>query len=240
MIRQHWRSAFVTFMLSLSVSSTQSPSAETGDIARAKAMVETYRQSLDHLTDAADDLTPLRRLRAKSPILASLSDLNIENDVLAHYRPRNANGEILADDAAAGQVEDFMHLMNDVALSAASLGRCIAAIDTPEAQDKGFMGLPVGHAMLAARFLPAAVVESALRAADLIDKHTTISEREVDDLETALLTAVSFSRIEHEGSIRCDEIVSSYTNIALRDDADPGFIIRLDAAAAHTEIDLLP
>ncbi|RXG89571.1 hypothetical protein [Bradyrhizobium zhanjiangense] len=200
--------------------------AQSKHVERALAMVDAYGVSLARLTGQTDELIPLRRLRAAAPTLA---DLNV-NKILAQYHPEGAT-----EDTDARKTEQFLQLLADVAGGADSLQRCIDAIDTPEAQSRGFQFLPIGHAMLASRFVPAAVVAGGLRAIDLINR-PTLSSKEVSELESNLRSLVRFRQIERQSRFPCDEVVSTYTDIRLRDDADPGFIIRLDPTSAHAQI----
>ncbi|WP_139812061.1 hypothetical protein [Ensifer aridi] len=215
--------------------------SEGGDqLAQALAVAKTYRQSLDALDGQADELTPLRRLRAAAPILATLVETEVQNAVLAHYRRRANDGAELDDNAAANEEERFLYLMNDVAASAASLERCVAAIDTQEAKDQGFTGLPLGHVLLASRFLPAPLVEGALKAADLINRRATLTEKDADELRSALTAAAGFHNIEQSSSMSCERVVTTYTFIKLRQSGDSGPIIQLDEKTAHTHIGVLP
>jgi hypothetical protein len=224
-------------VLAMLAAPAHSQPAQSEHLKRAQALVEAYRLSLKRL--AVDELISLRRLRAAASTLANLSNLNTSNRLLAQYEPKGKDGNPLSGNAGMNAVERILNLMADVARSAGSIERCIAAIDTPEAQAGGFVFLPIGHAMLANRFLPAPVVEGGLRAVDLISQ-PTLSPRDFDDLISALIIVVSFREVEQRATSECDKIVSTYTDIRLRDDADPQFIIRLDAKTAHTPINQLP
>lgn len=234
---------FSTFMAAIGIagSTISIAHSEEGDqLTQALAVAKTYRQSLDVLEGQADELTPLRRLRAAAPLLATLNETGVQNALLAHYRPRAKDGTELNDNAAANEDERFLYLMNDVAVSTPSLERCVAAIDTPEAQDQGFTGLPLGHVLLASRFLPAPVVEGALRAADLVSRRATLSEKDTDELRLALTAAAGFHKIEQSSSMSCEQVVTTYTVIRLHQGGDSGAIIQLDEKTAHTQIGVLP
>jgi hypothetical protein len=224
-------------MLAMLAVPAHSQQAVPEHLKRALALVEAYQVSLKQL--ASDELIPLRRLRAAVPTLASLSNMNMSNRLLARYEPKGVDGKPLLGEADMNATERVIHLMADVALSAASMERCIAAIDTQGSEPGRFFFLPIGHAMFANRFLPAPVIAAGLRAVDLIGK-PTLSPQEVDELILALVATVRFRRVEQGAPMPCDQIVSSYTDVRLRDDADPRFIIRLDAKTAHTPINQLP
>lgn len=223
------RSFIVVCSLAIFVTPTIAQPAQLEDVKRALAMVDAYGLSLARLTGQTDELIPLRRLKAAASTLAGLNNLDTVNRILAQYHPEGSTEEDV------NKTERFLHLLADVADSAGSLQRCIDAIDTPEAQSHGFQFLPIGHAMLAARFIPAAAVAGGLRAVDLINR-PTLTSKEVNELESSLVEALRFRQIEKQSRFRCDEIVSTYTDIRLRDDTDPAFIIHLDPTSAHAQI----
>lgn len=226
----HLRSFIALCALAMLSTPTVAQPAQSEQVKRALAVVDAYGLSLARLTGQTDELIPLRRLRAAAPTLADLNNLNTVNRILAQYHPEGAT-----EDSDARKTEQFLHLLADVAGSADSLQRCIDAIDTPEAQSRGFQFLPIGHAMLASRFVPAAVVAGGLRAVDLINR-PTLSSKDVSELESDLVSVVRFRLIERQSRFPCDEIVLTYTDIRLRDDADRGFVIHLDPTSAHTQI----
>src|SRR5271163_1711276 len=114
-----------------------------------------------------------------------MSGYSSSGRVLTRATPRDADGKPLSDGADLKATERFLDLITEVARSAASIERCIAAIETPRAKTDGFVFLPLGPPILGSRFLPASVVQGGLHAVDLIGR-PTLSPEDTDELMSAL------------------------------------------------------
>jgi hypothetical protein len=226
--------AIVLALIALGVSAR---AAEPDHIARAMRMVMSYQKALVDITNGLDALKALQRLRPAAATLATLNSTSVQNTLLSRFHPMGSDGAELSASEEMKASDRFLQQLSAIAVTADSLDRCVVAIvdSAPE-----FVFLPLGNVMLAERFLPARTVGALLLAADLAGRAKTLAPAEIDDLRAALRDAALFGSIESDLGVRCDQTVTNYQDIRLRDDVDPKFIITLDSVTAHRPIKLLP
>jgi hypothetical protein len=218
-------------LLAVLLTGTASLAIEPDLVTRAKTIAKDYETALGRLTVGLDAVKALWRLQAAAVTLAGLGNLNLQNKLLNRFHPVDSKGARLTGDAEMNASERFLQQLSTVPATADRLDKCVAAIvgSAPE-----FAFLPLDHVLLAKRFLPAPVVDAFLLAADLVGRVDSLTPAEVDELYTALRTAM---RADAERQLAgCVQIVSNYREIRSRRDADLDLLQKLDPNVAHSPI----
>jgi hypothetical protein len=219
-------------ILAVFVTETASLAMELNPVTKAKAIAKDYETALGRLTGGLDAMKALWRLQGAAVTLAGLGNANLQNKLLNRFHPVGSNGERLTGNAEMDASERFLQLLSAVPATADRLDKCVAAIvgSAPE-----FVFLPLDHVLLAKRFLPPPVVDAFLLAADLIGRVDSLTPTEVDELRSALRTAMQFAAIERQLA-SCAQFVSKYREIRLRGDPDLDLLQKLDPTLAHSPI----
>ncbi|MCA6098184.1 hypothetical protein [Bradyrhizobium australafricanum] len=222
---------FTMVMLAVLLTGTASLATEPAPVTRAKSIAKDYETALSRLTGGLDAVKALWRLQAAGVALAGLGDMNLQNKLLNRFHPVDSKGVRLTGDAEMNASERFLQQLSTVPATADRLDKCVAAIvgSAPE-----FVFLPLDHVLLAKRFLPAPAVDAFLHAADLVGRVDSLTPTEVDELYSALRTAM---RVDAERQLSaCVQVVSNYREIRLRGDADLDLLQKLDPNIAHSPI----
>ncbi|MGY4399257.1 hypothetical protein [Bradyrhizobium sp. USDA 3315] len=222
---------YTMVMLAALLTGTASQAIEPDLVTRAKSIAKDYETALSRLTGGRDAVKALWRLQAAAATLVGLGNSNLQNKLLDRFHPVDSKGARLTGDAEMSASERFLQQLSTVPASADRLDKCVAAIvgSAPE-----FAFLPLDHVVLAKRFLPAAVVDAFLHAADLVGRVDSLTPTEADELYSALHTAM---RADAERQLSgCVQIVSNYREIRLRGDADLDLLQKLDPNVAHSPI----
>jgi hypothetical protein len=219
-------------MLAAFVTGTASLAVELDPVTRAKKIAKDYETALGRLTGGLDAVKALWRLQASAVTLAGLGNLNLQNKLLNRFHPVGSNGARLTGDAEMDASERFLQQLSAVPATADRLEKCVAAIvgSAPE-----FVFLPLDHVLLAKRFLPPPVVDAFLLATDFVGRVDSLTPKEVDELRTALRTAMQFANTERQLA-NCVQLVSNYRENRVGGDPDLDLLQKLDPSLAHSPI----